>query len=299
MDRTIPVHSKFGLASEVALLDCGSTTAKTKQDVPPHICSQIVARLCFSVPGSVYRGAEELFSSRHDLLGRTFTYRIATAVSSSATHITQIFVIAQPPSNYTQLLRVVIHRTLERRPAVADPSESASARLSSTRLVPLGCRSIDAEAPASFLNSCFRKLLPPSIALRLPFSLDNYVNGSGADPSLSEQVPSFSVALLDSSYPANNAYCDNTAPPQDICYRLTPLVRCRFYCHFRQFFTLLDCSTGGVQSLLSVFVAVKHAVTNLHSPLGAHCTHKEISESLQSFDTLSSRQDIPPVSGIS
>lgn len=183
-------------------------------------------RLCSSVPRSVYRGAEELPPSRHDLLGRTFTYRIVTAASPSATHITRILVITQLPSTCALLLRVVIHHTLEKRPAVADPSERASARLSSTRLVPLGCRSIDTEPPASFLNSCLRSLLPPSIALRLPLSLDNYVNGSGADPSVSEQVPSSLVALLGFSYSVNNAYCDNTAPRQDICYRPTPLVRC-------------------------------------------------------------------------
>ena len=93
------------------------------------------------------------------------------------------------------------------------------------------------------------------------------------------------MALLDFSYPANDAYCDNTAPPQDICYRSTPLVRCRGYCRFYRFSILFVYSTGGVQSLLSVFVAVKHFATNLHSPLGAHCILKDTPEGSRSFDT--------------
>lgn len=79
---------------------------------------------------------------------------------------------------------------------MADPSEEASARLLFTRLVPLGCRSIDAGAPASFLNSCLRSLFSSSIALRRPLSSGNCVKGSDADRNLSEQVPSSPVALL-------------------------------------------------------------------------------------------------------
>jgi hypothetical protein len=83
---------------------------------------------------------------------------------------------------------------------VAGLSRSASARLSFTRLVPLGCRSIDVGAPASFLNSGLCSLFPPSIAPRWSLSLDNCVKGSDADRFLSGQVPIDSAALVEILY---------------------------------------------------------------------------------------------------
>lgn len=86
-------------------------------------------------------------------------------------------------------------------PAVADTSQVPVHDVHFTRLVPLGCRSIHAGAPASFLNSCLCSFFPSSIASRCPLSLGNCVKGSDADRSLSEQVRFRLCVLLKPSHP--------------------------------------------------------------------------------------------------
>lgn len=89
------------------------------------------------------------------------------------------------------------------------------------------------------------------------------------------------MALFDLSYRAKNVYCDNTAPPHDINNWATPLVRRRGYSSCDRPFTSFAHDTGGVQSLLSVFVVVKSLATNFHSP---PAVHEGLPNELQSFD---------------
>lgn len=153
-----------------------------------------------------------------------------------------------------------------------------------TRLVPLGCRLIDVGAPASLLISGLYSLFLPSIAPCWSLSLGNCVKASNADHLLSEQAP------IDSAAPAGLLY--RLVTPVAITSRRhnynidhwpTPLVHQRRQHHSHHPFISLVHGSGGVQSLLPVFVAVKAFATDFHSTPTASLVHREKLEDSQSL----------------
>jgi hypothetical protein len=149
-------------------------------------------------------------------------------------------------------------------------------------------------SPASFLNS-----LSVFDCTLLVSSVRQLIQGSNADHSLSEQGQSQLAVPLEVPHRVNT-HLIALLQPQDN-NRATQSVNRRRHHACRSIFTSFVHGTGGVRSLLSVFLAVKHTATTSihHQPRNTSTRDHQRHHKSQVFDTLNFSSGTPSASNAS